>query len=99
MTAHGNARDYADGFVYFQSSIRRPTEIDETMARLRDLLLLRTAVSELLREEVGLLSYEPSPATDAVLAQLLQDVSEADTEMHQNLTVQLTSAPDGGDGE
>lgn len=99
MTALGNAREYADGFVYFQSGIRRPVEIDETIARLHDLFLLRTAVSELLREEPERLYDEQSPARDAVLAQLLQDVIDADTEMYQDLTAQLASTLDGGGGE
>jgi hypothetical protein len=95
MTALGNALEYAGGFVYFQSGIRRPMEMDETMARLRDLLLLRTAVSELLREELERLCDEQSPATDAVLAKL-QDVTDADAERYQDLRAQLASTLGGG---
>lgn len=85
MTPVGNAREYAGGFAF-----RRPMEIDETTAGLRDLIPLRTTVSELLRQELERICDEQSPATDAVLAKL-QDVTDADAEWYQDLTAQLAS--------
>lgn len=99
MSARTNAREYADGFVYWQSEIRRTEEISESTSRLRDFMLLRSAVTELLREEVELLCDEQSPATAAALAQLLRNVIEADTEMYQDLTAQLAPIQVGDDGE
>jgi hypothetical protein len=76
----------------FKSGIRRPVETDETMACLRDLLLPRTAVRELIRDDVELLCDEQSSATDAVLAHLIQSANEADTGMYRDLTAQLAPA-------
>lgn len=85
MTALGNAREYAGGFAF-----RRPIKMDETTAVLRDLIPLRAAVSESLREGPERLCGEQSPVTDAVLARL-RDATDADAEWCQDLTAQLAS--------
>jgi hypothetical protein len=99
MTALGNAREYAGGFMYWQSPFRRTEGTQEPLCRLYDLGLLREAATHLVHNEVAYLRSGPGPRTDVEAGRLLMNAVHADQRVFTEVPEWIASELGGDDGD